>query len=90
MARVTGSRITRLRAHWRPAIAAGVVNCPRCGDPIRPNQDWDLGHDHDLALGGDPAGTMVPEHSRCNRRAGAALGNQLRSRPRRRLSEWLA
>lgn len=96
MARVTGSRITRLRAHWSPKIAAGDVECRRCHEPIRPGQRWDLGHAHDLALGGNPHGVMVPEHALrddCpaggNRSAGATLGNQLRRRPRRRLSDWL-
>jgi hypothetical protein len=96
MARVTGSRIAKLRAHWAPKVDAGDVVCRRCHEPIRPGQDWDLGHDHDLALGGNAKGRMVPEHRHptgsCpgNRSAGATLGNQLRHRPRRRLSEWLA
>lgn len=97
MARVTGSRIMRLRAHWSPLVDAGNVTCRRCHEPIRPGQVWDLGHEHDLALGGNPHGVMVPEHAKradCpaggNRSAGATLGNQLRHRPRRRLSAWLA
>lgn len=90
MTRTTGSRITRLRAHWSPIVATGTVSCRRCGDPIRPDQAWDLGHDHDLILGGNPNGRMWPEHAGENRSAGATLGNQLRARPRRRLSDWLA
>lgn len=97
MARLTGSRITRLRAHWRPAVDAGTVNCRRCHEPIRPGQPWDLGHEHDLVLGGHPSGPMAPEHAkredcpaRGNRSAGATLGNLTRNRPRRRLSDWMA
>jgi hypothetical protein len=89
-ARLNGSRITKARAHWSPLVAAGAVDCRRCHKPIAPADQWDLGHDHDLALGGNPAGRMTPEHQHCNRAAGAQLGNQLRHRPRRRLSEWLA
>lgn len=96
MARMTGQRITNLRARWAPQVATGLVRCRRCHQPIDPTQDWDMGHAHDLALGGHPRGPMAPEHARkadCpeggNRAAGARLGNQLRHRPRRNIGEWL-
>ena len=94
--RVTGRTITRLRQQWAPTVALGRVKCRRCGQPITPGQAWDLGHDHDLALGGDPLGPMRPEHALrrdCpdggNRAAGARLGAQLRRAPRRRLAAYL-
>jgi hypothetical protein len=97
MARLNGSRITRARNHWRLAVEAGQVRCRRCHEIITPGQDWDLGHDHDLVLGGDPRGRMTPEHARkadCpmggNRSAGASLGNSIRRRTRRNIAEWLA
>ena len=51
----------QLRAQWAPRVAAGVVECARCGRLIRPGEAWDLGHiDGQLAYSG-------PEHARCNR-----------------------
>lgn len=94
--RLTGSAITRLRRQWAPTVALGRTACRRCGEPIQPGQVWDLGHDHDLALGGAPRGAMRPEHAlrrdcpaRGNRSAGARLGAQLRRAPRRRLADYL-
>lgn len=94
--RLTGARLTRQRRKWAAAVEAGVVNCRRCHDPIRPGQEWDLGHAHDIALGGDPLAATEPEHARradCvaggNRAAGGRLGAQLRANPRRRLALWL-
>ena len=50
-----------MRAEWARRMAAGVVKCARCGEVIRPGEDWDLGHvDGTLAYNG-------PEHARCNR-----------------------
>ncbi len=47
-ARGYGSGHQRLRAKWEPRVKAGQVNCWRCSQPIRPGQQWDLGHDdHD-------------------------------------------
>ena len=39
------------------------ILCPRCGLPIGPDQDWDLGHD-DI----NPS-LERPEHRSCNRAA---------------------
>jgi hypothetical protein len=96
MKRKTGQTITRLRRAWAPTVALGRVHCRRCGLPITAGQVWDLGHDHDLALGGHPSGGMRPEHalkrdcpSGGNRSAGARLGAQLRTNPRRRLADYL-
>lgn len=35
----------RKRDRWKPAVDAGLARCGRCGHPILPGQDWDLGHD---------------------------------------------
>lgn len=89
MNRITGARLTKLRRSWAPNVDAGLARCPRCLRIIQPGEAWDLGHVHDLALGGHPAGRMLPEHASCNRSAGARLGNVTRRRSRRRLLEWL-
>ena len=77
------------RQAWGERIATQVVTCPRCEEQVTPDQDWDLGHQEDLALGGHPLSVMVPEHRTCNRRAGGQLGAMLRPRSRRRLGDWL-
>ena len=47
-----------------PLVAAGGVNCVRCGEPIEPGTPWDLGHDDR-----DPSVISGPEHAGCNRTA---------------------
>lgn len=85
-----GRQDQRARAALAPLVAAGLAYCWRCRQPIRPGEAWDAGHVADLATGGDPAGRVLPEHSRCNRSAGGKLGAQLRRgrRPRRRPAAW--
>ena len=87
---------TKARAALQPDVDAGTARCWRCGELIRPGQQWDAGHTTDLGLGGHPAGETRHEHARkadCpaggNRSAGARLGAQLRPRGRRRLDDWL-
>jgi hypothetical protein len=87
--RLSGSYITKLRRAWAPRVEAGACTCPKCGQVIKPGEQWDLGHQHDLVLGGLPGGPMVPEHRACNRSAGARIGNATRRRTRRRLDEWI-
>lgn len=55
----------KLRAKYAKEVAADQATCARCGQPIRPDQPWDLGHDD--ARPGEYSG---PEHQSCNRRAG--------------------
>ncbi len=63
------------RARWARRIAAGGVNCARCGESIEPNESWDLGHDDS-----DPERRRYsgPEHSRCNRATRAHLPSRKR------------
>ena len=68
------------------ATAEGQI-CWRCGEPMFPSlgQAIDLDHVVSRALGG-VNGPRRLAHRRCNRRAGAILGNRLRRgqpRPRR-------
>lgn len=71
-----GTHHQRLRRQWKPIVDAGGVTCPRCGQPIVPDprlpgDGWDLGHDDR-----DRSRYHGPEHSACNRRAGARKGNR--------------
>lgn len=82
--RWSGPRVTRLRALFATRLPAPCTRCPR---PVETGQDWDLDHLVSLTEGGamwDPANIGVA-HASCNRSAGATLGNQRRSRARRRL-----
>jgi hypothetical protein len=63
----------RERRRWRPDVAAGQVDCARCGERILPGDDWDLGH-----VDGDKSAYAGPEHQRCNRLAGSREGNARR------------
>lgn len=61
-----GAEHQRLRAAWQERIDDGeLVLCPRCGEPVEPGMEWDLGHSDDRNS------YSGPEHSReCNRAAG--------------------
>lgn len=75
----TGRTVTSARAPWLPRIAAGGVDCARCGLPIRPDQPWHLGHQVDRALGGGHEPTNLhPEHPGCSTSAGGKLAQALR------------
>lgn len=59
-----------LRARWAPQVATGTVRCWRCGELIRADEPWDLGHDDN-----DRSITRGPEHAaRCNRSAAGRHG----------------
>lgn len=69
----------RHQAERRRLLAALVdgVPCPLCGQPMDRAQDLDADHELPRVLGG-VSGPLRLAHSRCNRSAGAALGNRLR------------
>jgi len=74
-----GAEHDRLRAAWKPLVAAGGVDCYRCEEPIEPGTRWDLGHD-DV----DRSKYSGPEHAdECNRSAGGRAAHGLPPRPRR-------
>lgn len=61
-ARGYGAQHQRLRRAWAPHVAAGLVDCARCGHRITPGTPWDLGHhDHNRSV------YTGPEHAACNR-----------------------
>ena len=47
--------------------------CPRCGRPMLPGMDLDLGHSDGAAKAAGFPGDRL-EHQRCNRRSGGRLG----------------
>jgi hypothetical protein len=72
----------RLRQQWTPRVMAGECVCAKCGQPIHPGQQWDLGHtDH-------RDGYTGPEHASCNRSDGARRGNRMRSQRQVRQRDW--
>lgn len=98
--RQKGARDQAARNVWRPKVEAGLARCWRCRQPIKPDQDWDLGHLEDIATGGDPTGPRLPEHTRkrdCpaggnrsnGKRIGLALVTGRHPTRRRRLEDWM-
>lgn len=49
-------------AHWANLVAAGGIDCWRCGEPIAPDEPFDGGHDDE-----DPNIWRGPEHRAENR-----------------------
>lgn len=58
----------------RAALVPGTP-CPRCGEPMTPDQALDLDHTDDRQ------GYLGLSHASCNRSHGATLGNRMRARP---------
>lgn len=57
-----GTRHQRIRKQYAAQVKAGQAQCWRCGLPIPPDSEWDLGHDdHDRTK------YKGPEHIKCNR-----------------------
>ncbi|WP_181435965.1 HNH endonuclease signature motif containing protein [Curtobacterium sp. MCBD17_035] len=61
---------------WKPRIAATLpAPCVDCGNPVFPDQQWDIGHIIPVSAGGTPtADNLGPSHRHCNRSAGGRLG----------------
>jgi hypothetical protein len=59
-----------MRCKYASLVASGRAWCARCGEPIEPEEPWDLGHDDY-----DRMRYVGPEHARCNR----AAANELRT-----------
>ena len=69
-----GADHRRLRLHHARQMSAGILYiCPRCLEPIRPGDQWDLGHTDDRQ------GWSGPEHETCNRAAGGRNGAAMRA-----------
>lgn len=60
-ARGYGSTHQATRKHWARLVAAGVVDCARCGLPIHPDEPFDLDHSDDRTT------YIGVSHRRCNR-----------------------
>jgi hypothetical protein len=69
-----GWKHQKLRNRWARDVARGEVECARCGEPIWPEEPWDLGH-----VDGDKTRYAGPEHRACNR----ATANHKAKRRRR-------
>jgi hypothetical protein len=64
-ARGYGTDHRKTRARWALLVAAGNVNCRRCGTRIDADAAWDLGHPD-----AESAAPLGPEHrDACNRAA---------------------
>ena len=71
---MTDERKSRRWKKLRVSVAATLPQlCARCGLPVLPTDDWDLGHVVAQTLGGSSASGVRPEHRSCNRDAGRKL-----------------
>jgi hypothetical protein len=62
-ARGYGIEHERLRTSWLRRVAAGLIDCARCGLRISPLEAWDLDHTDDRQA------YLGPSHRACNRAA---------------------
>lgn len=82
-----------IRAETNAKLKAGVpVPCIGCGQPITPDQRFDIGHRVDASRGGTHDRTNLgPQHRRENRAAGGRIGaltTNTQSRRARGLPTW--
>jgi len=84
-ARGYGKAHKRLREQWAPLVAAGGVNCWRCGRQILPGTKWHLGH-HDW----NRSIYQGPEHAQCNLSGAAKKANRIQKfgKPRAVVDRW--
>jgi hypothetical protein len=75
-----GWKHQKLRNRWAREVARGEVDCARCGEPIWPEEPWDLGH-----VDGDKTRYSGPEHRACNR---ATATHNAKRRRESRSSSW--
>lgn len=62
----------KLRAQIKPQLP---LPCIDCGNPVFPEDDWQVGHRTPASVGGRPTTANTgPTHTRCNRKAGGKLG----------------
>lgn len=61
------------RRDWDKAVARGIVDCSRCGQPIGPNEPWHLDHDDKER---DNLTLARPSHQHCNTSAGGKAAHQ--------------
>lgn len=59
-----GGRHQTMRKRHEATVRAGNATCWRCGQPIKADEPWDLGHDDT-----DRSKYRGPEHTKCNRGA---------------------
>jgi hypothetical protein len=71
----------RRRKMWAPRVAAGVVDCARCGQAIERGEPWDLDHADDRRT------YLGPSHRACNR-ATKGAGVVFVPEPRKHSREW--
>ena len=74
-----GHQHQKLRHEWEQRMAHGAQpTCPRCHQPIRSGQPWQLDHNSQRT------GWLGPSHTRCNEQAGQANSTRMREHWQRR------
>ena len=80
----SGQTVHDARLYWKQRIALAArtgapILCYRCGGAVLPEDEWDVDHKVERSMGGsNHLSNQHPSHSKCNRGAGATMGNQAR------------